>query len=66
MKEIVEKLLKEVDQDIKDIMLQKSSVIKDKKYEGGFVHYSYYLNYELLPDPANAIIGWQYMRDYKR
>lgn len=45
------KLLDEVDADIKEELLTL-----DGEYE----------KWQLLPDPANTILAWQYMRDYKK
>jgi len=50
--EIVEKLLQEVDEDIRELMLKPN---RNTEYKG----------YHLLPDPTNTILSWQYMRDYK-
>lgn len=55
MKEIIEKLLQEVDEDIRVLMLKES--------EQGKYPSSFYKNYELLADPANTILLWQAMRD---
>jgi hypothetical protein len=46
--DIIEKILQEVDEDIKTAMLKS-----DGKYKA----------YEMIPDPANAIINWQIMRN---
>ena len=47
-KDIIEKILSEVDPDIREAMLKT-----DGQYKA----------YDMLPDPANAIINWQLMRN---
>lgn len=54
--ETIEKILEEVDIDIKEQML------KTEKYSDG----SIYKTYQLLHDPANTILGWQALRDRKK
>lgn len=54
MKEVVEKLLEEVDPDIKELMLTKQKVGNNE-----------YFTYELQPDPAMVILNWQALRDRK-
>lgn len=56
--EIIEKLLEEVDSDIKEIMMKKEPI-------GGSEEY-FYKGYQLLPDPANTILGWQAIRGKKK
>ncbi len=51
MNTVIEKLLEEVDPDIKEAMLAK-----------GFNGFS---NWELLVDPTNTILLWQELRDRK-
>lgn len=51
MDTVIEKLLDEVDPDIKEAMLTK-----------GFNGFS---NWELLVDPTNTILLWQELRDRK-
>lgn len=47
---VIVKLLGEVDDDIREEMLTVDGDCE---------------KWQLLPDPANTILGWQYMRDYK-
>ena len=47
---MLEKILSEVDPDIRETMLSS-----DGRYKA----------YEMLPDPANTILAWQAMRDRK-
>lgn len=49
--ETIEKILNEVDTDIREQMLK----IEPNNYKA----------YELLQDPANTILGWQALRDRK-
>lgn len=49
--EIIEKILSEVDPDIRDILL-KTETRQNVVYKG----------YELLDNPANTILNWQLMR----
>ena len=70
MKDLIEKLLKEVDIDILVIMTTRSTAWKD--YERYKTHSrlddpdNYYLVWELLQDPAQTILNWQAMRDRKK
>lgn len=43
----------EVDSDIREEMLSRDTDHPD------------FEKWQLLPDPANTILNWQYMRDYK-
>lgn len=49
--ELIEKILSEVDEDIRESMLKKDG--RNKAYE-------------MIPDPANTILAWQNMRDKKK
>ena len=51
-KEIIEKILSEVDPDIRELML-KEEVRQQAVYKG----------YDMLPDPANTILQWQSLRN---
>lgn len=55
--EIIEKILQEVDPDIRELMLKESKACgeKDRLYKG----------YELLSDAGNVILNWQALRDRK-
>ncbi|MBL0320511.1 MAG: hypothetical protein IPP74_14645 [Alphaproteobacteria bacterium] len=55
MKDIIEKLLEEVDADIKELMLSVDENIGGQDY----------FKWQLLSDPINAIINWQALRDRK-
>lgn len=54
--QIIEKILDEVDEDIKEQML------KTYHSSDGLIFPTYYL----LQDPANTILGWQALRDRKK
>lgn len=56
MKALIEKLLSEVDEDIKDAMSQ----IEPHNQKFG------YRNWEVLRDPANTILNWQLLRDRRK
>lgn len=56
MKEIINKILDEVDPDIRDVMLRIEECNGKREYR----------NWELLHDPANAILNWQSLRDRNR
>lgn len=58
MEEIIEKLLEEVDADIKAILLEDS---KHPKGNGK----GQYKNYELLENPPYVILEWQKLRNMK-
>lgn len=49
--ELIEKILNEVDEDIKEAMLKKDG--RNRAFE-------------MIPDPANTILAWQNMRDRKK
>lgn len=51
MKMIIDKILKEVDPDIRELMLMEHN---------GYAHW------QLLVDPCNTILNWQFMRDRKK
>lgn len=55
MKEILDAILSECDDDIKEIMLKEQTVGGDT-----------YQQWSLLRDPANTILLWQAMRDRNR
>lgn len=55
---IIRALLKEVDPDIRTLMLKENTEI------GTSIETNPYWAY--LDDPAGTIIGWQRMRDYKK
>jgi hypothetical protein len=57
--EIIEKILEEVDVDIRESMLKDSKQQKLHSFKN-------YKVYHLLPDPANTILGWQALRDRKK
>lgn len=69
MKEIIEKLLEEVDSDIRELMLAESETIRMLPPTTYKITIStlgeYYKRWELLKDPANTILNWQAMRDRK-
>ena len=52
--EIIEKILDEVDPDIKEIML-RTETIQQVPCKG----------YDLIPDASNTILSWQLLRDNK-
>ena len=59
MKDIINKLLTEVDSDIADTMLRETKdVFMDKE--------TIYKGYQLLPDPTNTILMWQELRDRRK
>lgn len=51
MKEIIDKLLEEVDPDIKELM---------NKEAGGWCYWA------LLPNPTGTILEWQAMREHRK
>lgn len=53
MKEVISKLLREVDPDIRECMLIWDE--KDQNY-----------NWEFFTDPGNFILNWQAMRDREK
>lgn len=55
LKEIMERLLREVDGDLRTLMLEDSST---PSFTGGPM----YKAWELLPDPVGTITAWQIMR----
>jgi hypothetical protein len=50
---IIEKVLEDVDPDIREVML---------KYQEG----TNYQGFELLPDPLTAILKWQELRNFRK
>ena len=62
MKDVIEKLLNEVDPDIKDFMMTEQPVDRSLYPNATRGYYAY----ELLTDPFNAILRWQEMRDRNR
>lgn len=54
-KEIIEKILLEVDDDIRELMMKESNQLdrENKPYKG----------YDFLQDPVNTILRWQELRD---
>lgn len=63
MREIIEKLLDEVDADIKELMLA-DEVIPEGSLRSTFIETL--KNYQLLPDPTGTILMWQELRDRKK
>lgn len=59
MNKIIEEILKEVDLDIREFMLDDSSV--DAMYRQGK-----YKNWEMLVDATKTILMWQELRDRKK
>lgn len=51
MREIMAKLLPEIDPDIRELL---------EKKEGDMEYWQY------LPNPTQTVLDWQYMRDYKK
>lgn len=60
--EIIEKILQEVDPDIREIMMREEK----ERYPLFGRDSATYKGYQLLPDPANTILGWQAMRTAKK
>lgn len=67
--ETIEKILNEVDADIREQMLKiepRTTVYLNNDMTGKRQETTYnYRAYELLQDPANTILGWQALRDRK-
>lgn len=64
MKPIIEKILEDVDSDIRHLMLRDSDMIRlglptDTGPE-------YFYNWELIPHPLETILMWQELRDRKK
>lgn len=70
MKEVMELLLKDVDEDIREVMLRECAIEADP-YGGitvssGIMPTRPVKNWEALPDPFFLIINWQRMRHENR
>lgn len=63
MKELVLKLLEEVDSDIKEAMLQETPAILKGIHVGTR---DQYYNFELIANPMQTILAWQSLRDSKK
>lgn len=64
---IIEKILEEVDADIREQMLADSGqTVLTYGIEGDTTPKRYYKMYELLHSPIQDILGWQALRDRKK
>lgn len=61
MKDVIEKLLEEVDRDIKEVMM-KDSKIESYPTEGDK---RFYKNWEMIEHPVSTILEWQFLRNNK-
>ena len=60
MREVMEALLRDVDPDIREVMMKKATV--DTKGVTLSEYSQEFANWELFPDPAGFVIDWQRLR----